>query len=443
MNQSTPDNTQDFRSSPLRVHFVITSLPVGGAEVLLLNMLRRMNRDHVEPEVICMKEPGELGTEIASQVPLHSHLIGSKWDIGVLPRLSSLLRKRESDAVITIGAGDKMFWGRLAAKLAGVPVICSALHSTGWPDGVGKLNRLLTPITDGFIACAQGHAEHLSKYEKFSRERVFMIPNGVDTDRFCPNPKKRGWLRDELAVSADSLLVGIVAALREEKNHVQFVKAGFQVLKEMPNTHFVIVGDGPEKAKIEAEIRSLGLAKHFHLLGSRSDTDSILPGLDAFTLTSRNEANPVSILEALSCGVPVVAPDVGSISETVIPGQTGFLTQPLDEKSTAEMLLKLLANPAFASELGRNGRNLVEQTASLDVMVSGYESLISQLYNNYAGRNNRPLWRGRSSEAATTEGNSAAQSVNAAASVNSAVPLDIATGDCEQTLPLDPSMLPS
>ncbi len=140
---------------PLRTLFVITSMPVGGAEVLLDNLIRRFDRQRIAPELCCLKELGPLGEELAGEFPVHANLIGGKLDIAVLWRLVRLMRRRKIDAVVTVGAGDKMFWGRLAAKLAGVPVICSALHSTGWPDGVGRLNRWLTPITDGFIGVAR------------------------------------------------------------------------------------------------------------------------------------------------------------------------------------------------------------------------------------------------------------------------------------------------
>lgn len=378
---------------PLRIHFVLTSLPVGGAETLLLNLVRNLDRDNFAPEVVCLKEPGELGPEFARDVPLHSQLIQNKFDATVLLRLRRLFRKRAADAVITIGAGDKMFWGRLAARAAGVPVVCSALHSTGWPDGIGRLNRMLTPLTDGFIAVARNHAEHLIRYEGFPAERVWMIANGVDTQRFVPDSAMRKWLRDDLNLPREAPLVGIVAALRQEKNHAQFVAAGRQVLKRFPHSHFVVVGEGPERGPIEAEIGRAGLQSHFHLLGNRQDTHRILAALDVFCLTSKNEANPVSILEALSCAVPVVSPNVGSICETVLPERTGILTIPLDADDTARAIGQLLDDPARAAELGRNGRQLVEADWSLQSMVEGYQSLIERLYNIKAAQAGKKLWK--------------------------------------------------
>ena len=93
--------------------------------------------------------------------------------------------------MVTVGAGDKMFWGRLAARRVGVPVIVSALHSTGWPDGVGRLNRLLTPITDAFIAVAASHGRFLIERTGFPADKVAVIPNGVDTQRFAPVYQRR------------------------------------------------------------------------------------------------------------------------------------------------------------------------------------------------------------------------------------------------------------
>ena len=126
---------------PLRVMFLVTSLPVGGAETLLVNLVRRMDPDHFAPSICCLKELGPLGEELATETRVYSRLIHGKYDLGVVRRLARLLRRQRIDAVVTVGAGDKMFWGRIAARLAGVPVICSALHSTGWPDTIGRLNR--------------------------------------------------------------------------------------------------------------------------------------------------------------------------------------------------------------------------------------------------------------------------------------------------------------
>ena len=380
----TPLSSGPGGNDPIRTAFVITSMPVGGAETLLVNLCRRFDKQIVAPEIVCLKEPGPLGERIADQIPLHSEFTRGKFDPLVATRLAQHFRRRSIDVVITVGAGDKMFWGRLAAKWAGVAGVASALHSTGWPDGVGRMNHALTPITDAFIAVADSHAAFLREFEKFPAQRVRTIRNGVDCKRFRPDPDARVNLRRELNLPANAKVVGIVAALRDEKNHPMFVESAATVCRRRDvvhpdQTHFVIVGDGPMRGTIETAIERFGLTGRVHMLGSRNDTPMIVAGLDVFALSSLNEASPVSILEALASGVPVVATDVGSIAEMVIPGQTGTLVPSGDVAAMSDAITDLIDDDAMRNAMGREGRTRVLRHGSLDSMTAGYTELICEL----------------------------------------------------------------
>ncbi len=366
---------------PLRILFLITSMPVGGAETLLVNMVRRMDRARVEPLLGCMKEKGVLGEVLASEIPVFDHLINHKFDVGVVGRLTSLFKQEQIDAVITVGAGDKMFWGRLAARRAKVPVILSALHSTGWPDGVGRLNRMLTGITDGFIAVAKDHARYQIEQERFPESKVFMIPNGIDTDRFQFSESGRRVWRHQYGIPAESPVVGIVAALRSEKNHAQFIAAAARVLQERPDAHFVIAGEGPERGLIESKVAHHEIEERVHLLGSVDDIPNVLSMVDVFALTSHNEASPVSILEAMSCERSVVAPNVGSIHESVLEGQTGFLVDAGDVDATADRWLHLINDDGLRNRMGSDGRLHVIANGSLVSMTDGYMDLVEAIYH--------------------------------------------------------------
>jgi glycosyltransferase involved in cell wall biosynthesis len=361
--------------------FVITSMPVGGAETLLINLIRRLDRHQILPEICCLKEPGPLGEIAANEVPVHSGLIQSKYDLGNLSRLRKLISDQRIDAIVTVGAGDKMFWGRLAAWMEGVPVVLSALHSTGWPDGVGRLNRLLTPITDGFIACAANHGRHLVERERFPEAKVNVIPNGVDTSRFRPLHHQGLAVRTELDIPSSAPVCGIVAALRPEKNHALFLRAASIVAKQRSDAHFIIVGDGPERPTLEQAAAEAGIADNVHFVGSRSDVPQVLSAFDVFALTSHNEANPVSILEAMACELPVVSTRVGSVAESVAEGHTGFLVEPGDADGLADHWLELFSDPTSAHSLGSAGRDVVEMNSSLERMVEGYERLICETYD--------------------------------------------------------------
>ncbi len=363
----------------LRVMFVNTSLEVGGAETLLVNLVRRMDRERITPEICCLKEKGALGEMLADEMPVFSDLLGSKYDLRIVGRLTRLFRERRIDAVVTVGAGDKMFWGRLAARRARVPVVASALHSTGWPDGVGRLNRLLTPLTDMFIAVAEPHARYLVERERFPAEKVCVIPNGVDVDRFRPQPADPQ-LRRAIGLPDDAPVAGILAALRPEKNHSMFLEVAAGVLREIPAAHFLVIGDGAERPLLKRRAAELAIANRVHFLGTRPDIPGLLALVDVLLLTSLNEANPVSILEGLSCGKPVVATRVGSVPETVIDGENGYLVESGSVDAMSRRVVELFRDRPLAAALGAAGRRHVVEHWSVERMVEGYEELLLRLY---------------------------------------------------------------
>ena len=371
---------------PLRVMFVITSMPVGGAETLLTEIIRRIDRERFAPELCCLKRFEPLGEELSREVPSFTGLLSQKYDFAVLWRLTRLMRRRRIDAVVTVGTGgDKMFWGRLAAWLSGVPVICSALHSTGLPDHVEFPNRLLAPLTDAFIAVAEPHGRYLAEHEGCPVRKVVVIRNGVDVERFHPRPPNRR-LQKRLNLDPTAPVAGIVAALRPEKNHEMFLKVAASVCEKLPAARFLVVGDGPERPKLESFARSLGVAAAVRFLGTRSDVDEILSLQDVLLLTSHMEANPICLLEAMAAGKPVVATRVGSVTETVQPGTSGYLVSPGDVQGMAARVLELLNDRNRAAEMGRAGREQVLARWTVDRMVRGYEELITKIYAAKSGR---------------------------------------------------------
>jgi glycosyltransferase involved in cell wall biosynthesis len=365
---------------PLKVMFVITSMPVGGAETLLVNLVRRMDRERFLPELCCLKEFGPLGEVLAQEIPACEKQIHHKTDWRVIGRLAKRMYERQIDAVVTVGTGgDKMFWGRLAAWRAGVPVILSALHSTGLPDHVEFPNRLLEPLTDGFIGCAIPHGEYLARAEGCPKHKVFVIPNGVDVDRFQPRPADPQ-LAASIGLPPGAPTVAIVAALRPEKNHGLFLEAAALTSRNVPESRFLVIGDGALRADLEARAAALGIADRVLFLGTRRDIPELLGLTNVLALSSHMEANPVSILEGLACGKPVVATRVGSIPETVHEGISGYLTPPGDAQAMAMRLTELLRNPENTAKMGAAGRRHVVENWSLDVMVQGYQSLIQSTY---------------------------------------------------------------
>ena len=366
--------------------FVITCMPVGGAERLLVELIRGLDRSKFLPELCCLKYPGPLGELLAKEVPAFTGLLSHKYDFGVLRRLTRLMRSRRIDAVVTVGTGgDKMFWGRLAGWFSRAPVICSALHSTGLPDHVELPNRLLAPITDAFIAVAESHGVYLTQHEGCSARKVRAIPNGVDTRVFHPRWPDPA-LKKELGLEDDAPVAGIVAALRPEKNHELFLTSAKRILQDVPGARFLVVGDGPQRAQLQARAKELSIADSVDFLGTRNDIAGVLSVMNVLLLTSHMEANPVSIMEAMSGELPVVATNVGSVSETVLDGRTGYLTAPGDADEIASRVIELWGDPQKAAQMGRAGREHILAHWSLDGMIEGYQDLITQIYNSKSGQ---------------------------------------------------------
>jgi glycosyltransferase involved in cell wall biosynthesis len=370
---------------PLRVMFVITRMPVGGAETLLVELIHRLDRTRFLPELCCLKDLGPLGETLAREVPVHHGLLTRKTDVSILWRLAALMRRRRIDAVVTVGAGDKMFWGRIAARLAGLPVIASALHSTGWPDRVQFANRLLAPITDAFIAVAEPHGRYLVAREGCTAAKIRVIPNGVDAERFRPGLPNES-LREELGLPAGAPVAGIVAALRPEKNHTLFLRAAARVLRVVPRARFLIVGDGPERTALEALAKALSISAAISFLGTRGDVPEVLSLIDVLVLSSHIEANPVSILEAMAAEKPVVATRVGSVDQAIQEGRTGYLVMPGNDEELSARMIELLRDRAKAAAFGRAGRQHVLEHASIARMVAGYEELLEGIYRRKAGK---------------------------------------------------------
>jgi glycosyltransferase involved in cell wall biosynthesis len=206
-----------------------------------------------------------------------------------------------------------------------------------------------------------------------------VIPNGVDTQRFAPFAESAS-IRQELGIGPTDPIVGIVAALRLEKNHELFLEMAARVRRELPTAKFIVIGDGPCRAALEQRARELEITANVLFLGSRNDVPRVLSAIDVFALTSHIEANPVSILEAMSIGKPVVATDVGSVHETVAEGQTGFLVTPGDAYQFADRVLRLLNDPLRARTMGAAARAAVVDRWSIEAMVSGYERLIERVF---------------------------------------------------------------
>lgn len=346
----------------IAVVHVIGGGEFGGAERHVLNLVTRLDPAAFAPRVACGYE-GRLARALREAgVPVFVPPPGPRG----LGALAAELRAAGAAVVHTHGVRGN-FFGRLAAWEAGTPAILTTVHSRfdlDYPEPVKRaayrlLEGLTAPAVTRFVAVSQALAALLVR-RGTDPGRIRVIPNGVDTAVFRPDPAAPARLRALIGAGEASRLVGVVARLHPVKGHDLFLRAAAALLEgtpDLPDVRFLVVGAGEPayRRELEALAGALGLGPRVLFLGERADVPGILAGLDAAVVPSRYEGFSLSVLEAMACGVPVAATAVGAIPEIVVDGANGLLVPDGDAVRLAEAIGVLLRDRPRAERLVRAG----------------------------------------------------------------------------------------
>jgi glycosyltransferase involved in cell wall biosynthesis len=366
----------------MNVAFLQATLPLGGAERLAQSLLLGLDRARFRAIAVNLYGPGPIGAQLAAAgVPVVSGLARGPWDPGTGARLARVWAEHATDVVVVADSALPLWWAGWRRRRAPRPRLVLTFHSTGKRGDRlqhALANACAFPVTDRFVALAPSHRDFLTKAFGLSPGRFAVIPNGVDTARFSPSAD-RAAARREAGLDPARLHVGIVAALRPEKHHGLFLAMAALLVPRHPEARFVIVGDGPERARLEAETRARGLGGAVAFLGARDDIPALARALDVAVLCSRPvvETLPVTLLEAHASGVPAVSTDVGSIRDVVAEGETGFLVPPGDAGGLAAAVGTLLADAPMRERFGRAARARVMRDFTLEAMMAGYDRLLA------------------------------------------------------------------
>jgi len=244
------------------------------------------------------------------------------------------------------------------------------------------LRRLYRPFVQQHIALGSELAGYLRDKVGVPAGRLSQICNGVDHERFAPAAPRRP-IAGCPFTDPKLWLVGTVGRMQTVKAQPLLVQAFVQVLRETPalrdRLRLVLVGDGPLRAECEALLQGAGMAELAWLAGERSDVPDVMAGLDCFVLPSLVEGISNTILEAMSCGLPVLATEVGGNADLVERGVTGELVPAGDAAALAAGLARMALDPHRAAALGAAGRRAVEDRFSLPAMVSAYEAVYQRV----------------------------------------------------------------
>jgi glycosyltransferase involved in cell wall biosynthesis len=213
----------------------------------------------------------------------------------------------------------------------------------------------------------------------FPRNRIQVIANGVNTDYFCPRPGSRAEVRRQCGLPQKGLVVGMVARLVPVKNHEGVLRAIADLAQQGKSITLAIAGDGPLLGELRSIATDLELNSQVHFLGDLDNVHQFLNALDIFVLNSHSEGMSNTILEAMSCGLPVVATSVGANSDLVVEGQTGLLIPPDDPPALANAIAKLVDNESLRLRMGEDGRARIEREFGIARMVRDYSQLYCEL----------------------------------------------------------------
>jgi glycosyltransferase involved in cell wall biosynthesis len=343
----------------------------------LLEGLRR--RGH---EVALVAQPGAPLAERAraAALPVMGIRMWGEFDLRAAWELKRLVRRLEPQ-VLHYHTSHAHAIGAVAAALLGrrrpKTLLSRRVDFSIYRHSFFGLNGLKYRAVDRIVAISAAIRDALAR-DGIDPGRIDVVLSGVDPARFravAPHD-----LRAELGLDSRTKIVLNVAALAWHKGQATLVEAARAVLAAHPETFFAIAGEGEERGRLEARIRDLGLSERVRLLGFRADVPALLRGADLYVMPSWTEGLGTAVLDALSCGLPVVAARTGGIPEMIEDGETGLLVPPRDATALARAIGRLLDEPALAARLSAAGPKTVEERFSVDRMVEGniavYERLL-------------------------------------------------------------------
>jgi sugar transferase (PEP-CTERM/EpsH1 system associated) len=303
------------------------------------------------------------------------------------------LFKRERPHVVHTHAWGTLLEGAVAARLARVPYIVHGEHGTldTRPRNVWVQQRLWHRV-DRLLSVSSRLAERMARDLRFPIDRITVIRNGLDLDRFQPGPDKTAAKR-ALGFSPDRLLIGTVGRTVPVKDHATFLRALARVREAGIVFSGVIAGSGPSFLDTQRLAESLSL-DDVQLLGNRDDVHTLLRALDVFVLSSTSEGLSNTIQEAMATGLPVVATNVGGADELVLDHQTGLLTPPGNDRAMADALVALASDEAKRAAFGLAGAERARAHFGIARMVRDYEELylgLAGARTASAGADMRPL----------------------------------------------------
>jgi glycosyltransferase involved in cell wall biosynthesis/GT2 family glycosyltransferase len=377
-------------SVPQKIIFFSDAIFLGGAEECLKILVTQIDRGKYSPRVALPNRPATQPLADFFQARGIPVDFVESHDKAAIPNFMGpwrYFRRQKPDFIhFNLNNSFGCFFPVLAAASCRVPFRIATEHLTfGLASGrrAGILTKelvkkILTFYLDSTITVSQANKELLMRDYRIDSHRIKLVRNGINLQKFRFSATGRERIRQEFGIQEDHLLVGTVARFSFQKGHEFTVNAIPAILQAHPEARFLFVGDGPEREKISQNIREAGLSRQVIITGERQDIPDLLSAMDLFLLTSIFEGLPLSVLEAMAVGLPVVATRVNGTPEAVAENDTGLLIPPADPEAVVGSVNRLLGNPTERKRMGALGRKRVEKHFDESYMVRQ----VTDIYDN-------------------------------------------------------------
>lgn len=369
----------------VKVLHVIGGGEVGGAEQLVLTLMKLLDPAKYEPFLLCLCDGPFADLAAGQGFPASVIAMKHRLDLSTVEPIRKYIREQNIGLVHTHGVRANLV-ARLAAAREGIPVI-TTVHSVLRYDYdlpfksflARFLTRLTNKHTDRFIAISGAIATEIEQMG-VPNDKIVTVHNGLDTSKFS-NPREASEVKRELNLDPERRTVTMIARLHPVKGHEYFLRAARQVIDAGCKTQFLVIGEGIERRRIEQQVRELGLTEVVKMPGYCSSIEDIYGVSDILCVPSVMEGLGLVVLEAMYFRVPVVASNTGGIPEIVSHGTDGLLVEPRDDKGLAQAIMSILADSGLAASLVARAQEKVSQF-TLPHMAQKVEQVYEEVLKN-------------------------------------------------------------
>jgi glycosyltransferase involved in cell wall biosynthesis len=371
-------------SKPYNILFLNETSGPGGAETVIYNIVKNLDHNRYLPKVGLFCQGWFVGHLADNGISVEVIPSKRSWDISFLFKIMKFCKENKIDLIHAHLPGAN-FYGSLAGKFLGIPVICTFHNEILIPGFVEHFTAIkyfaIRHLAARLVMVAMYmQGDYLTK-AKLPAEKIITIYNGVP-DRKESTPFDVDSFRKAVDYHDGDVLIANVANFRGPKGHNVIVEAANIIKDKFPKAKILLIGDkgdGVIKTQTESHIKKLGLENNLKILGFRNDVCHVLRNIDIFMLASISEGLPISVVEAMMASRPIIATDVGGLSEIVNNGVSGFLVKPNDPIALADKIIELAADKQLRIDMGNKGYQIAKEKLSVETMIAQYQNLYEEL----------------------------------------------------------------